>query len=67
VRIVSRAPSRDSILLTAFDTAAFESRNSAVASAKQRHPAATLAKVASPQRLVMILNLETGSFDSFYF
>jgi hypothetical protein len=67
--MISRAPSRDSILLTAFDTVAFESRNSAAASAKERH-SATLAKMASPSRfgsLAMIINFETSGFDSFYF
>jgi hypothetical protein len=53
----------------AFDTVAFESRNSAAASAKERH-SATFAKMASPSRsgsLAMALNLETVGFDSFYF
>jgi hypothetical protein len=69
VRTIKRAPSRDSILLTAFDTVALESLSSAAASAKERH-SATLAKIASPSRsgnLAMITKNETMGFDSFYF
>jgi hypothetical protein len=69
VRIINRAPRRDSILLTAFDTVAFESCNCTAASAKERH-SATFAKMASPSRsgsLAMIPILETVGFDSFYF
>ena len=69
MRIISRAPSRDSILLIAFDTVAFESLSSAAASAKERHYA-TFAKMASPSRsgsLAMITNSETLGFESFYF
>jgi hypothetical protein len=69
VRMISLSPSRASILLTAFDTVAFESLSSFAATAKDRH-SATFAKMASPLRsgsLAMIQNLETYSFDSFYF
>jgi hypothetical protein len=55
--------------LTAFDTVAFESRNSAAVSAKERH-SASFAKMASPSRsgsLAMIQNSETIGFSSFYF
>jgi hypothetical protein len=69
VRLMSRAPSRASILLTAFETVALESLSSAAAPAKERS-STTLAKIASPSKsgsLAIGSNLETMSFDSFYF
>ena len=46
---MSRAPSRASILLTAFETVALESFSSAAAPAKERS-STTLAKIASPSK-----------------
>ena len=66
---MSRAPSRFSILLTALETVALESFSSAAAPAKERI-STTLAKIARPSKsgsLAMSANLETMSFDSFYF
>ena len=69
VRLMSRAPSLASILLTAFETVALESFSSAAALAKERS-STTLANIASPSKsgsLVIGLHSETMSFDSFYF
>jgi hypothetical protein len=49
VRLMSRAPSRASILLMAFEIAALESFSSAAGPAKER-PSTTLAKIASPSK-----------------
>jgi hypothetical protein len=60
-----RAPSRDSILPTAFDTVAFERRSSAGGA-----HSATFAKMASPSKpgsLAMITSFETAGFKIFYF
>ena len=67
---MSRAPSRASILLTAFETVAFESFSSAAAPAKERsfHD---LGENRQPfevrQSGHLCSNLETMSFDCFYF
>jgi hypothetical protein len=66
--MISRAPSRVSIRLIAFETVAFESLNSVAAPAKERH-SATFAKIANPSRsgsLAIVSLLETSGFDSFY-
>jgi hypothetical protein len=47
--LISRAPSRASIRLTAFETVALESFSSAAAPAKER-VSTTLAKIASPSK-----------------
>ena len=49
VRLMSRVPSRASILLTALETVALESFSSAAAPAKERI-STTLAKIASPSK-----------------
>jgi hypothetical protein len=66
---MSRAPSRRSILLTALETVALDSFNSAAAPAKERS-STTLAKTANPSKsgsLAMGAVLETMNFNSFYF
>ena len=69
VRLISRAPKRASILLTAFETVALESFSSVAAPAKER-ASTTLAKIASPSKsgsLAIGSIFKTMSFDSFYF
>jgi hypothetical protein len=70
VRAAATCGSRASILLTAFETVALESFSSAAAPAKERS-STTLAKIARPSKSGSLAiggsNLETMSFDSFYF
>jgi len=69
VRLNSLTPSLASNRLTALDTVALESLNSAAALAKERH-SATFAKIANPSRsgsLAMDIHFETVRFHSFYF
>jgi hypothetical protein len=68
VRLMSRAPSRFSSLLTALETVPFESFSSAAAPAKERI-STTLAKIARPSKsgsVAMRAILETMRFNSFY-
>src|SRR5882762_3634107 len=68
-RLISRPPSRASILLTALETVAFESLSSAAAPAKERI-STTFAKIAMPSKsgnLAMMLDSETMCFQGFYF
>jgi hypothetical protein len=69
VRLISRAPSRASSLLTAFETVALESFSSAAAWLKERN-STTFAKIASASKsgnLAMGSSSETMGFNSFYF
>jgi hypothetical protein len=68
VRLNNRVLSFASTRLTAFETVALESFNSAAAAAKER-VSATFAKIAKPSRSGSfdMSNPETIGFDNFYF